>query len=246
MYSVKDKSLYEKCWSALKCKFNVLNSELSFCYNFCEENPCVKIIKDTCPDMLYFPNVPVLFGHIYLAFKKNNNSTMEDIGLLYICFNNSLYDSFFNMTTELLFNNTRCFLHNTISYPSTWWDLWAKTYNTSLQILYNQLKKYQLIFNYNSTICNRSNMYQCLNSSKYISIHRLMDGINDCPYMDDETMFEMNNIDVIKQLEQTHYKCQTSKKYIHKIRGVPKPEKLGGVKNVRKIFKNFLKNFRNF
>ena len=73
-----------------------------------------------------------------------------------------------------------------------------------------------MIYNYNSTICNRSSMYQCINSSKCISIHRLMDGIHDCPSMDDENMFEMNNTNLIKQLEQTHYKCQTSKKFIHK------------------------------
>jgi len=212
---MKNKSISEECWFALKCKFYVLNSELSSCYEFCEENPCTKIIEDTCPDMLYFPDVPVLFGHIYLAFKKNN-STNEDIGLLYICYNNSHYDAFFNMTTELLFNNTRCFLHDTISYSSTWWDLWAKTYDTSLDVLHNQLKKYQLIFNYNSTFCNRSNMYQCINSSKCISIHRLMDGIDDCPYLDDENKSEINNTDVIKQLEQTHVKCQTLEKYIHK------------------------------
>lgn len=204
MFSMKNESVSEECWSTLKCIFYVRSSE------FCEENSCSKIIEDSCPDMLYFPNIPVLFGNIYLAFNKIN-STNEDIGLLYICYNNSHYDDFFNMTTELLFNNTRCFLHDTISYPSTWENLWRIIYNTSLDVLSNQLNKYQLKFNYNSTICNRTSMYQCINSSKCISIHRLMDGIDDCPYLDDE-----NNTDVIKQLEQTQVKRQTSNKSIHK------------------------------
>ena len=49
--------------------------------------------------MLFFPNAPVLFGEIYLAFKKSN-STDQDNGLIYICYNNSHYDAFFDMTTE--------------------------------------------------------------------------------------------------------------------------------------------------
>ena len=73
-----------------------------------------------------------------------------------------------------------------------------------------------MIYNYNSTMCNRSSMHQCLNSSKCISIHRLMDGIHDCPLMDDETMFEKNNTDLFKQLQSSHYQCETSNKSIHK------------------------------
>jgi hypothetical protein len=215
MYSIEDNSVPENCWSALKCIFNIPNSEISFCQNLCFENACLQIIRDTCPDMLYFPNVPVFFGHIYFAFRKNN-STIEDIGLLYICYNNSRYDALFNMTSKVIFNNKTCFVHETISDPSTWSNLWGKWRDTPLQQLYKGLKKYQLIFNYTSAICNRLNMYQCMNSSKCISIHRLMDNIDDCPYMDDENILEINNTDVIEQLKQTHITCETSNKYIHK------------------------------
>lgn len=43
-----------------------------------------------------------------------------------------------------------------------------------------------------------------------------MDNIEDCPFLDDEQNIEINNTYLIKQLEQTHYKCQTSNKYLHK------------------------------
>jgi hypothetical protein len=167
--------------------------------------------------MFFFPNIPVLFGHIYLAYKKVNYSANgKEHGLLYFYSKKSYYDTFFDMITEVLFNNTRCFLHPTISYVWPWWNLWSTKHNNSLLVLYNQLRGYQLIYNYNSTMCNLSSMYQCLNSLKCISIHRLMDGINDCPSIDDETTFKLNNTDLIKQLEQTHYKCQKSNKFIHK------------------------------
>jgi len=181
-------------------------------------NSCAEMIKNSCPDMFFFPNVPVLFNDIYLAYIKSNNLTNEKSdGLLYICSNKSHYDAFFNITTKVLFNNTTCFLYDTISYSWPQENLWSIYGDNSLRILSNQLQKYQMIYNYNSTICNRSLMYQCLNSSKCIPIHRLLDGIDDCPLLDDEkTLFERNDTDVIKQFEQSHYKCPTSKKWIHK------------------------------
>jgi hypothetical protein len=66
-------------------------------------------------------------------------------------------------------------------------------------------------------ICNRSNMYQCVRSSKCISLHRLFDGIEDCPFMDDENITAINNNALIEQLKQTHYKCQSNNKYIPQI-----------------------------
>jgi hypothetical protein len=165
MYSIKDGSVSEDCWSALKCFTMTLDSEALHCYDFCEENPCEEIIKNTCPDMFFFPNVPVLFGHIYLAFKKCNSTNEKANALLYICSKKSYYDTFFDMITEILFNNTRCFLHHTISYSWPWRSLWSTKHNRSLLTLYNQLRGYQMIYHYNSTVCNRSSMYQCRNSS---------------------------------------------------------------------------------
>jgi hypothetical protein len=43
-----------------------------------------------------------------------------------------------------------------------------------------------------------------------------MDGIDDCPTNNDETMFEINETDIIKQLQQTHYRCEKLKIMIHK------------------------------
>jgi hypothetical protein len=42
-----------------------------------------------------------------------------------------------------------------------------------------------------------------------------MDNIHDCPYMDDENIFEIKNTDIIELFKQSHYRCQASNKYIH-------------------------------
>ena len=38
--------------------------------------------------------------------------------------------------------------------------------------------------------------------------------IYDCPFMDDENINAINNTDIIEQFKQTHFKCQTTNKYI--------------------------------
>ncbi len=30
----------------------------------------IELIKYTCPDMFYYPTVPIAFGHIYFAYTK--------------------------------------------------------------------------------------------------------------------------------------------------------------------------------
>jgi hypothetical protein len=217
MYTIQNNSIYDDCWSMLRCIFQFIPYwEMEFCRNLCSDNECIKTILKNCPDMLYFPNVPVFFGDVYIAFRKNYPST-ENIGSLYTCSNNSHYDAFFNMSaSKILFNNTTCFIYEIISYRSTWSDFWNSLRNEFPRKLYGELKKYTLIYNYNLTICNRSNMYQCMNSSKCISIHRLMNSVYDCPYMDDENMTSIKNTDIERQLKHTHYKCQASNKYIHR------------------------------
>jgi hypothetical protein len=80
----------------------------------------------------------------------------------------------------------------------------------SIDELYGLLRRYHLIFNYTSEICNKSNMYQCVHSSKCISIYRVMDTIYDCSHMDDENIAAINNPDRIEYFKKTHFKCLTN------------------------------------
>lgn len=72
---------------------------------------------------------------------------------------------------------------------------------------YGSLLRYNPFLNYSSTICNRSNTYQCRNTSKCISIHRLMDFIYDCPYLDDEDQNNIKNIVLTENYNSSHFKC---------------------------------------
>ena len=78
-------------------------------------------------------------------------------------------------------------------------------------------------------------MYQCLNSSKCISVYRLLDNNNDCPYIDDENIIVINNTDAGKQLDKTHYNpLSPSGTYMSHL------TKTKDFKNVSNIFAVFL------
>ncbi len=70
------------------------------------------------------------------------------------------------------------------------------------------------IYNYSSSFCKRSNMYQCVNSSKCISRHRLNDGILDCPKHEDENGTVIDNGVSLEEIpgNENDYEEQLKKK----------------------------------
>jgi hypothetical protein len=208
---------YENCSVAFKCLFNLTDSNYTSCKELCKHDGRIKTIQNTCPNMLYLPNTPVLFGNIYFAYSRDDLKNLTSLPILpfYIYYDKSNYDDFLINTTMIFFNNMTCI------YSEPFFSSWLSSfffievlYMHSINKLYEVLHRYHLIFNYTSEICNQSSMYQCINSSKCISIYRLLDTVDDCPYADDENITLINTPDIIKKLDETHFKCQTSGKYI--------------------------------
>ncbi len=157
--------------------------------------------------MAYFPNVPVLFGDLYFVFAKNNLKYWINLHTVsfYVCYKkNSHYDVYFVNASKILFNNMIFTLLDQVLSLLTSIEQSYSSYFDSISLLHHQLKKYHLTSKYTSTICNRSSMYQCIHSMKCISIYRLFDGIDDCPYMDDENNNTIEKNTLIEQLKKTH------------------------------------------
>jgi hypothetical protein len=209
IFSIKDNSVSDKCWSTIKCILDIPDSKKRLCNEDCLEN--------SCPDMLYFPNVPILFGDVYLAYRKSDEPHLTTFRpeLPYICHNNSRYDDYFGNASKILFNNTTCFVAQKFMFPMIWSDAWLMMYDASLEQLHRELINYNHVINYTAALCNKPSMYQCLNSSKCISIFRLMDFTYNCPHMDDENITTINNPDVVERMKQTLFKCEATNKYIH-------------------------------
>jgi len=209
-----NKSLYsEECWSTFKCLIDSSYSKL------CQQNSNINIIATTCPDMIFYPNFPVLFGNIYLAYKKNESQYWKNISssFTYVCYNTTDYDHFFSQFTKIYYHNLTCIVSSQLLVELIFVRTRQSLHNSIIARLYDHLKQYHLIYDYTVEICNRSLMYQCRNSPKCISIYRLMDRINDCPYMDDENMDFIKTTNAMNLLNKTHFKCRYLDKYISKL-----------------------------
>ncbi|CAF4011362.1 unnamed protein product [Rotaria magnacalcarata] len=200
MYSIQDYSISSLCWSAFMCiGIRWKDPYFSNCTASCTNRMCEETIERECPDMFYIPTIPVLFGDIYFAYEKYR-STSFDLQLFkypYACYNNSRYNSHFIKVSNATYNYSTVLFNNIMCHRLIDRFLFAQSMVNSLTqlylpILHEKLWRYQEIYNYNSTICNRSNMYRCADSLKCISKHRLTNGIHDCPNSDDENITLIN------------------------------------------------------
>jgi hypothetical protein len=152
----------------------------TWCERFCTEIQCG---KNNCSSFYTFPSNPILFGHVHFVF-LNHERTIDSFSVPvpdYICYNEQLCADFSPATKH--FNGLACRLFDEF-------ELKGPIYYHSLFHLVNIVKD---LFRSCSTAFNQisydnhSMTYRCLNSSKFISKHRLVDGIQDCPFNDDET-----------------------------------------------------------
>ncbi|CAF1130271.1 unnamed protein product [Adineta steineri] len=216
MYSIKDTSIRDECWSAMKCLFGVPNLEYPDNHIYTAMTVCARAVSETCPELMYFPNVPVLFGHLYTAYHKSDAHHTGGWGYRspYICSNNSLYDNYLEKTTKILFKNTTCFRAKVKDdHPSN--INWDWKYHKHLNELFHLLKNHDRFTNYASEVRNELNLYQCINSSTYIPMHDIMNGVPNCPRHDDEKIFDSDRTnDILEKVKEKYYKCEESGKDI--------------------------------
>ncbi|CAF3605898.1 unnamed protein product [Adineta steineri] len=214
MFSSTPNSMTDICWSTLKCYLRIPNAFDLECFDICQNDECRDIIEENCPDMFFMPPTPVLYGHIYLAYTKKYivEQKIWTNEPEYICYDPQLCGGFDTTGIPLPFNNTICYHPKdfSLSSGSLIQDLITNAYYISVHV---ELYKCNTIFRNDSTFCNKSTMYKCINSSKCISNYRLLDGINDCDYGDDEQRTTFNDLSFTSKL-QTHFYCAESKKYI--------------------------------
>ena len=141
-------------------------------------------IEKHCQSLHEFSSRPILFGHVRFIYNitafeyKKARVLAPD----YICYNETLCKDFLPTTTSV--NNLTCRRFNELNLKDinkyfTFMDLTAD--------IKNLFRKCLILIVDTTSNCNHSKtMYQCRNSSKCISKHRLLDGIVDCPFDDDE------------------------------------------------------------
>jgi hypothetical protein len=221
MFSIKPNLLLNECWSAMKCIMRMPTISTSVCTKLCAGKICDNIIQNTCPDIIYVPAVPVVFGHVYLAYKKEKAQIMvgRPAHPQYACYNTKLLHLPIDNETLLPFNNTACrdppeARFFAIQRGQSWEYYIRQTYRS--------LWKFQSLTYNDPEVCNRSNMYQCFNSSKCISKSRLYDGVADCFHNDDEGKFfngdeegiSVSDKHCLAEQSPHYFKCITTKQCI--------------------------------
>ena len=204
----------ENCWLAYKHLWGFADST-----KFCEGNTCKDIIDKECADMIYFPSA-IGLNDIYFGFNKTTLNTIDYDSFyqkqFYICSNNVSYDRHFYFTNRFpILNNMTCFDFHFYCIKNGGWGF-GFIYWHCFRLLVHDLGRFYTNSDYTDEMCNRTNMYQCENSEKCISLYRLHDGPADCPDEDDRTIDASNSHHIMEYFQKYYFQCQTpNNTFIH-------------------------------
>ena len=107
----KPNDVRNDCWLAIMCMMSIPESWLNQpCTVTCANRTCQDVIQEQCPDLLYVPAVPILFGHVYLLFEKNDSTQFvrNKWRPKYVCYKDSLCSQFGDQVTVLSYDNNTC------------------------------------------------------------------------------------------------------------------------------------------
>ncbi|UJR29387.1 hypothetical protein I4U23_010599 [Adineta vaga] len=177
----RDNLLIENdCARAMACLMRLHDRIREWCDDYCMLGDCV---KDKCPSLYQFPSNPILFGHVrFLFMNDGNQSDPDDLPLpVYVCYNEELCEDF--LTDAIYINGSACQHFNVLGLDEIdsdeFWDTLVSYVKDRFRVC--------LVMSNETYYINYTTMYHCENSTKFISKHRLVDGIQDCPLHDDET-----------------------------------------------------------
>ena len=183
----------------------------------CQLNNSIQIIAASCPSMMSYPDIPLSANLIFVYSNPSSSNLLVNFAKIpFICYKQNYYNDYFSHLPKKAFQNMTCIDSLDIFKVSD--KISSDRLHNNIDIvsyLLRIFRKYDLNMNYTSTVCNRSNLYLCANSSKCISMHRLLDTTYDCPYLDDENIDLLSHRNLSEQLNKNYFKCQISAKYIH-------------------------------
>ena len=155
-------------------------------------------VRRNCPEMIRFPMFS--FGHLQMVLMIHQPDVNNSFGLqVYICYNEKMcadivFSEVFGLPIDRFHDNSTCRLMNiSLFYHAETYIGW----NTAFKYVHDLFDKCIKYPELSLILNNNSNFYQCRNSLKIISKHRLLDGIEDCPNSDDEFYTEsclLNNL----------------------------------------------------
>ena len=179
-------NLSEKCWISMVCLTGLMDAvNGSTCKNLLSEGHIDEYVSE-CDAMYEFPLIPIYSDHVRFVYTRVNNLSraFKFLPPDYICYDPQWCD--FPMK-NVIFHNYSCIPMNEAPQIQVFDGLNLLNVFTSVKEYFTSCRvKFWLTKN-DLAHQNHSSLYNCLNSSKLISKHRLVDLINDCHLEDDET-----------------------------------------------------------
>ncbi|CAM4805094.1 unnamed protein product [Rotaria magnacalcarata] len=142
----------------------------------------------TCESLIQFPIIPVLQGHIHFLYRPKDIYNVNIESVLtpdYICYDYHLCK--FLQTTFRNRNHTCRHAHEMGFKPNITFDSWKSMIDFIRPYFRGCLTRYKM-----ENDSEPISLYRCKNSSKYISKHRIIDGISDCYLNDDEQEYAIS------------------------------------------------------
>jgi hypothetical protein len=176
------------CWLAFMCVLRLQNLWVNQSYfELCERNICQQTIMKDCPELIPFPGGSLLYGQAFYVYAKDSISCGANMlpRPKFVCFKHKPCNAYLINISGFMFADAECYNLKDLSiviFPGR--SSWLSQYVTPLLVF---ILKCHSSINDDSVIRNRSTLYPCQNSSKFISSYRVKDGIKDCFYDDDES-----------------------------------------------------------
>ena len=183
-------NLSHACWTAAMCLIRV---NLHFPWIRCEEACgskanmlCARFVRQHCPREFTFPRHPVMLSHVRFIFTTDETYFSNIVDHMWmsdkICYQEQLCDDMFNGEVVRI-NGSICRLAVDVLHSKYWlWELLTR----AVRSVFNAACSSKFPTK-NETQCNKNKaLFQCPNSKKCISTHRLLDGFVDCTDATDE------------------------------------------------------------
>ncbi|CAF4901435.1 unnamed protein product [Rotaria sp. Silwood1] len=200
---VEDSALPYECWFFLEC---IAGDSLTLdCWNLCDsydDYPCHINLTNICQrNFVVFPQRPILQGHVLFVY-LTNKTIFYDLNELFIFPDYVCYDirrcPFLPSLSILNINGTTCQTTKELGLYQ-FIDI-VNLFYSCLITIENELK-----VNYSQS----SSLFQCPGTTKYISKHRVLDGVQDCYKGADE-----HDIDTCQWNHKYRFKCPSENKCI--------------------------------
>ena len=178
-------NLSSQCWMIMICLTKILDQVNGTTCNYLLNSSNISIYLKTCPTLIRFPTVAVLFGHVHFLYSLDDIHP-QDIGQLliptYVCYDEQLCDF---LPSIFRHGNYSCqYAHQFGLEPRGNLQNWTSI----IGLIEPYFRKCSIGWNQK----NHSSLYKCKNSSKFISIHRIFNGVADCYFGDDEEQYDLS------------------------------------------------------